>query len=52
MWMVIILPVKFRILNGTKCNLGKVNLKAMLVSSLSRYTGGSPMPLALAPCDL
>jgi len=35
-----------------KCNLGKVNLEAMLVSSLSSYTGGGPMPLAGAPHDL
>ena len=35
-----------------KCNLGKVNLEAMLVSSFPSYTGGGPMPLAGAPCDL
>ena len=35
-----------------KCNLGKVNLEAMLVSSFSCYTGGGPMPLAGAPSDL
>ena len=35
-----------------KCNLGKVNLEEMLVSSFSSYTGGGPMPLTGAPCDL
>ena len=35
-----------------KCNLGKINLKAMLVSSFPSYTRGSPMPLAGAPRDL
>ena len=35
-----------------KCNLGKVNLKAMLVSSFPSCAGGGPMPLAGAPCDL
>ena len=35
-----------------KSNLGKVNLKALLVSSFSSYTGGGPMPLAGAPHDL
>ena len=35
-----------------KSNLGKVNLKALLVSSFSSYTGGGPMPLAGAPRDL
>ena len=35
-----------------KCNLGKVNLEAMLVSSFPSYAGGGPMPLAGAPCDL
>ena len=34
------------------CNLGKVNLEAMLVSSFSSYTGGGLMPLAGAPHDL
>ena len=34
-----------------KCNLGKVNLEAMLVSSFSSYTGGGPMPLAGVPSD-
>ena len=52
MWIVIILPVTFRILNAAKCSLGKVNLEAMLVSSLSSYTGGGPMPLEVAPRDL
>ena len=35
-----------------KCNLGKVNLEAMLVSSFPSYTRGGPMPLAGAPHDL
>ena len=35
-----------------KCNLGKVNLEAMLVSSFSCSTWGGPMPLAGAPSDL
>ena len=35
-----------------KCNLGKVNLEVMLVSSFPSYTRGGPMPLAGAPCDL
>ena len=35
-----------------KCNLGKVNLEAMLVSSFPSYAGGGPMPLAGAPCDV
>ena len=35
-----------------KCNLGKVNLEAMLVSGFPSYAGGGPMPLAGAPCDL
>ena len=35
-----------------KSNLGKVNLKALLVSSFSRYTEGGPMPLVGAPRDL
>ena len=35
-----------------KCNLGKVSLKAMLVSSFPSYTRGGPMPLAGAPHDL
>ena len=39
-------------LNVAKCNLGKVNLEAMLVSSFPSYTRGGPMPLAGAPCDL
>ena len=34
-----------------KCNLGKVNLEAML-TSFSSYTGGVPFPLAGAPHDL
>ena len=39
-------------LNVAKCNLGKVNLKAMLVSSFPSYSWGGPMPLAGAPRDL
>ena len=39
-------------LNVAKCNLGKVNLEAMLVSSFPSYTRGGLMPLAGAPCDL
>ena len=35
-----------------KCNLGKVNLKAMLVSCFPSYSRGGPMPLAGAPRDL
>ena len=35
-----------------KCNLGKVNLEAMLVSSFPSYSRGGPMPLAGAPLDL
>ena len=35
-----------------KCNLSKVNLEAMLVSSVPSYAGGGPMPLAGAPCDV
>ena len=39
-------------LNVAKCNLGKVNLEAMLVSSFPSYTRGGPMPLAGATRDL
>ena len=35
-----------------KCNLGKVNLEAMLVTSFPSYTRGGPMPLAGATRDL
>ena len=35
-----------------KCNLGKVNLEAMLVSSFPSYTRSGPMPLTGAPRDL
>ena len=35
-----------------KCNLGKVNLEAMLVSIFPSYAGGGPMFLAGAPRDL
>ena len=39
-------------LNVAKCNLSKVNLKAMLVSSFPSNTRGGPMLLAGAPCGL
>ena len=39
-------------LHVAKCNLGKVNLEAMLVSSFPSYSWGGPMPLAGAPRDL
>ena len=48
---VIVQCCKF-LLNVAICNLGKVNLESMLVSSFSSYTGGGPMPLAGAPRDL
>ena len=35
-----------------KCNLDKVNLEAMLVSSYPNNSGGDPMPLVGAPPDL
>ena len=35
-----------------KCNLGKLNLEAMLISSFSSYTRGGPVPLAGVPHDL
>ena len=35
-----------------KCNLGKVNLEAMLVSCFPSYIRGGPMSLAGAPRDL
>lgn len=37
---------------GYKCNLGKGNLDAMLVSSFPNYVRGGPMPLAGAPHGL
>ena len=40
------------LINVAKCNLGKVNLEAMLVSSFPSYSWGGPMPLAGAPRDL
>ena len=40
------------LINVAKCNLGKVNLETMLVSSFSSYTGRGPMPLAGGLCDL
>ena len=39
-------------LNVAKCNLGKVNLKQMLVSSFPNCSGGGLMALAGAPHDL
>ena len=39
-------------LHVTKCNIGKVNVGTMLVSSFPSYSRGGPMPLAGAPCDL
>ena len=39
-------------LHVAKCNLGKVNLEAMLVSSFPSYSWGGAMPLAGAPRDL
>ena len=39
-------------LNVAKCNLGKVNLEAMLVSSFPSYSRGGLMPVAGAPRDL
>ena len=38
--------------NVAKCNLGKVNLEAMLVSCFLSYSRGGLMPLAGAPRDL
>ena len=38
-------------INVAKCNLGKVNLEAMLVSCFPSYSRGGPMPLAGAPRD-
>ena len=35
-----------------KCNLGKLNLEAMLISNFSSYTRGGPVPLAGVPRDL
>ena len=39
-------------LNVAKYNLGKVNLKQMLVSSFANCAGGGTKPLAGAPRDL
>ena len=44
--------IKVGNLHVAKCNLGKVNLEAMLVSSFPSYTRGGLMPLAGAPRDL
>ena len=38
-------------INVAKCNLGKVNLEAMLVSCFPSYSRGGQMPLAGAPRD-
>ena len=53
MSLVYIYVVKFVFehFNVAKCNLGEVNLEAMLVSSFSSYSGDGPMPLAGAPRD-
>ena len=40
------------LINVAKCNLGKVNLEAMLVRSFSSYTRGGLTPLAGAPREL
>ena len=44
--------IKIGSYNVPKCNLGKVNLEAMLVSSFLSYIRGGAMPLAGAPRDL
>ena len=44
--------IKVGNLHVAKCNLGKVNLEAMLVSSFPSYTRGGLMPLAGVPHDL
>ena len=51
-YLVLWMGVITKTLNVAKCNLGKVNLKAMLVSSFPNYTRGGPMPLAGATRDL
>ena len=51
-YLVLWMGVITKTLNVAKCNLGKVNLEAMLVSSFLSYTRGGPMPLAGAPRDL
>ena len=38
--------------NVAKCNLGKVNPDAMLVSCFPSYSRGGPRPLAGVPHDL
>ena len=43
---------RFGFLDVAKCNLGKVNLEAMLVSCFPSYIRGGPMSLAGAPRDL
>ena len=44
--------IKVGNLHVAKCNLGKVNLEAMLVSSFPSYFRGGLMPLAGVPHDL
>ena len=39
-------------INVIKCNLGKVNLEAMLLGRFPSYAGDGPMPVAGAPRDL
>ena len=51
-YLVLWMHVITKTLNVAKCNLGKVNLEVMLVSSFPSYTRGGPMPLAGAPRDL
>ena len=46
------IPMSSCICNVAKCNLGNVNLEAMLVSCFPSYSWGGPMPLAGAPRDL
>ena len=50
LWFSFILVLNF--IYVAKCNLGKVNREAMLVSSFSSYTVGGLMPPAGAPQDL
>ena len=49
-WFNFILVLK--VIYVAKCNFGKVNREAMLVSSFSSYTGVGLMPLEGAPHDL
>ena len=50
LWFNFILVLK--VIYVAKCNLRKVNRKAMLVSSFSSYTGGGTMPPAGEAHDL